>query len=311
VLVVCGLASTAHADYSKAWNAAKANLPANTRAVALLDLSAFDRSPHFERLLKTALANERDLREFDAEVKKLCKLDIAKVVEGLVVAGDPEKPQIVFYVQLAADRAKVSTCFEAMVNKKAGEKVALKQEGIYTVLTSKAGGRELYVAWPAPNVLVFRVRSVEQAHLARWVGQTGWTSSPVAPLLAKTDPKAIAAGAFAFDKPIDGKVPLTSGYGHLLKAGSTVTATLVARALDATGATWIAAEVNKELKSEKTRKRVHEAIRNLMSKISITAQGTEVTLKGTGSEKDLADAIASEFKPKKPPVEATPPTPSP
>jgi hypothetical protein len=308
VVVLCGFAGVARADYSKAWNAAKANLPATTRAIAMIDLNAFDKSPHFEKLLRDGLAAERELAEFDAEIKQLCKLDLVKTVEGLVVSGDPDKQQVVFYLQLASDRIKTSACFEALMSKKTGEKVVLKQEGIYTVLTSKTGNRSLHVAWPAPNVVAFTFDPANKADIARWVGRGGLASAPVTPLVAKIDPKAIAAFAFVFDKPIDRKIPLASGYGHLLKAGNALTLLMTGRALDATSANSLKAELDKELQRERARASVPVAIKNMLAKIAFTIQGAEITLRGSGTEKDLVEAIAAEvLKPKKPPVYTTPP----
>jgi hypothetical protein len=307
LLLAMLVSSSARADYSKAWAAAKANLPATTRAVAMIDATAFDKSPHFQRIYKLALTADRDVREFEAEVKQLCKLDLAKTLEGVVVAGDPEKNQLVLYVQLAVDRAKATACFEALIAKKAGSgpKPTMRQEGMYTVMMSRSGQREIFVAWPAPNVLAFTFDPQNKPALAAWVGREGFAKSPVAPQIAKADPKAIAAGAVALSRPLDDMI--SSAYGQLVMAGERLSAVVVGNTTDANAATKGGAQLTKEIEREKSRKHLAPAIRTLLSNMRVGAKGTDIRLEAAGTVKDLADAFEAEMTRHAQPVE--PPAP--
>lgn len=309
LLAVCALASTAHADYAKAWTAAKANLPATTRAIAMLDFGALDRTPQFAQLWKLALASDREVGEIDRELKQLCKVDISRVAEGLVVAGDPEKNQFVFFLQLGLDRAKASACFEALMSKKAGEKVALEQQGVYSVFTSKNRQRSIYAAWPAPNVVAFTLEPENKPTLAAWIGRGGFARSPVAPLLARTDPKAIAAGALSLGRALDRNIPVMSGYGQIVMTGQNLTALIIGHASDGTTATKIGAELDKEIQREKSRKKLPPSIKNILASTRVGAVGNAVRLEITGTVKDLADAIQAETMKRDKPVEQPAPPP--
>ncbi|MBA3538583.1 MAG: hypothetical protein H0T79_03065, partial [Deltaproteobacteria bacterium] len=88
----------AHADVSKAWAAAKDNLPSNTRAVLSVDVAAAVKSPTFAKVLAAVLAKEPEFREGLAVLKSACKIDLVAAVNGVVVAGDPENDKGVVYL---------------------------------------------------------------------------------------------------------------------------------------------------------------------------------------------------------------------
>ena len=69
--VVVGLvvANRADADVSKAWDAAKDNVPANTQFVLAVDVAALQKSPAFPMVFEMIKAEDRGLaRAYDAAV---------------------------------------------------------------------------------------------------------------------------------------------------------------------------------------------------------------------------------------------------
>nr|MBA2539066.1 hypothetical protein [Deltaproteobacteria bacterium] len=152
-LAACLLsASTSSADVSKAWQAAKDNLP-GMPAIGAIDVAAVVKLPAFGKLFDMARKEERDIDQAVSLLKVACKLDITSVVDGLVVAGDPDgrDDDIVVFVQLTLDRTKATACMETMLKQVEKRKqIAVKQDGIYTV--ASVGNEAAYFAWVGPNV---------------------------------------------------------------------------------------------------------------------------------------------------------------
>ena len=86
----CLIASRAQADVSKAWAAAKDNLPANTMFIAAIDVAAIYKSPLYAKALDAFKSMDRDIDEVYTLIKGACGWDPASVVDGIVIAGDPK-----------------------------------------------------------------------------------------------------------------------------------------------------------------------------------------------------------------------------
>src|SRR5262249_20438207 len=113
--VVACLAQRAEADVSKAWQAAKDNLPANTPIVIAVDVGALQKSPALPHLVETLRAEERGFREAYNAFRTGCNVDPLSLVDGFVVAGDPKSDETVVYMQLTIDRAKATTCLQSAI----------------------------------------------------------------------------------------------------------------------------------------------------------------------------------------------------
>jgi hypothetical protein len=294
LVVVLGLgAGTARADVSKAWAAAKDNLPGNTQIFVAVDVAALAKLPMFGKVLAAVEKEERDLDKAHKLITKACGWDPITVIEGVVIAGDPTtKKGLAVYVQLSIDRAKASTCLEAMLRDVAGtkEKITIKQDGKYTV--ASAGTRKddtAYFPWVAPNVVMIVPKPDDKSVVDAWHGQKTFSTSPVAALLGKVDQKALVGGAFATDKP-DAWVPVTKAYGTWTNTAGKLTWNVLATFPDAKTATSMVDDLTKEVKRTATSDKP-ASYKKLWSSLSLKAAGAEVTMSSTATDKDLADAL--------------------
>lgn len=300
-VAVCLIASTAEADVSKAWAAAKDNLPASTNFIVSIDVAAIYKTPLFQKAFEAITGMERDIAEAHGLLKTACGWDPISVVDGIVLAGDLKAEQGVAFLQLNIDRTKTSACLEAAMNKVSkGKKVTVKQDGKYTVASNGPGKRDTaYFPWVAPNVVMISIKPDRKEVVDAWFNQKGFGASKLAGVLGKLDAKAVAAGAFAVDKPLNGFLPLTAAYGNLTTGGGKLTGVLVATATDASAATMLSGELNKELQKDMKRDKTPPSVKKIMGATKISAAGSELTIKGAVTEKELGDAFGEAFAKKK------------
>lgn len=290
VAVLGFLSAPAAADIAKVWTVAKDNLPANTRAIGAVDVAVAVKSPVYTALFNALMKEEKDFAMGYEMLKKTCKFDPAQVIEGLVAAGDPDGDSGVIMLQLSIDRKASTACLESMM-KAVGEKVTVKQDGIYT--TVKMGGDTVYFAWPSPNVVAISVDPDKKASYDRWLGGKGaLAKTTLAERIGKLDTKAIAWGACQFEKPLDDNdLPILSATGTVTIAKGSATGKLRASFKDAAAATKSVGMMKKELEGEMKRQKTPEALRKVLKSIKIATDGKDGTLEGTIVEADIAAAI--------------------
>ena len=290
----------AEADTTKAWAAAKDNLPTNTRVIGGLDVAAAVKTPSYAKLFSTLVKSERDFEKGYEMIKKGCGFDPATVVDGVVLAGTLDHGPGVAFVQLTIDRAKATTCIEGalqMVLRAQGEKpmkIAVKADGIFTSFS--VGHDAIWVAWVASDVVAIAFKPENKPKLEAWIGQKGFAKSELAAQVAKADTKALAWGAFTFDKPIDKDMTALAGYGALTLAKGTVTGAIHATFPDAKAASATVAKAQKEIEKDQTRKRTPDSAKRMMKAITFSSTGSEAVVKGSVPEADLLDAALQAFK---------------
>lgn len=311
LVMVTALSSPAGADVSKAWQAAKDNLPDTIPAIGAVDIAAVVKQPAFGKLLDLAKKEERDIREGLALFKSACNLDPTQVVDGVVIAGDPngKDDDIMVFIQLKIDRAKASTCLESLLRTAEKRKqVTVQQTGIFTEIT--VGQDTAHFAWVDKAVVAFNVDPMKKARLERFVGKQGLAKAPVGSLFGKLDLKATAFGAIKLTKPLDREMPFTAAYGNLTLAGTTASATLVGTATDAgTASKWVT-EVKREITRTAGRDRTPAVAKKILGSIGLTSAGADVTLKAGASTNEMYDAFLAMMTQKAPePMPPSPPSP--
>jgi hypothetical protein len=294
------MSGRAEADVSKAWAAAKANLPISTEAVLAIDIAEVVKSPLFLKVWDELLKIDRDFPMLASTIKTACKADAYALVDGIVIAGSEANDSGAVYVQLKLDRAKLLQCAQdgiaALTKGKA--MVTAKMDGNYLVVTeTKKSGRSESGWFPLldDNVLVISTRPDKKDVVDSWHGRKDFAKSRVASMLDKLDSKAIAAGAFAtFDgRTLDtDDLPVTKAYGNLTFAGGKLTGTVLGTATDAKGAKALAGKLNQELAKEMKRDRTPASLKKVMAAMAVAAQGNDVTIKGAITDKELATAVA-------------------
>jgi hypothetical protein len=319
-VAACLIASRAEADVSKAWAAAKDNLPANTQFILAVDVAAIYKTALFPKAFEAFKGADRDIGELHGLLKTACGWDPISVIDGIVIAGDPDQKAGVAYVQLTIDRTKASACFEsALKAMKKGKSVTVKQDGNYTVASKGNGSNDTaYFPWVGTNVVVVSLRPDKKSVVDAWFNQKTFGKSLLASVVGKLDPKAAVAGAFASGKALDAWVPVNKAYGNWTIGGGKLTGALVATAVDVASAKKLADEFNKEVAKDMSRDKTPPSVKKIMGSVSITAAGAEITIKGTATEKDLGDAFGEAFMKKKrkddmvaPPTPPAPPAKAP
>lgn len=307
--MVAAVSSSAGADVSKAWQAAKDNLPDTIPAIGAVDVAAAVKQPAFGKLLDLVKKEERDIREGLELFRSACNLDVTQVVDGFVIAGDPngKDDDIMLFVQLKIDRAKASTCLEAMLRTVEKRKqVTVQQTGMFTEVS--VGKDTAYFAWVDKAVVAFNIDPIRKARLEGFVGKKGLAKSPVGSLFGKLDPKAAAFGAIKLAKPLDREVPFTTAYGHVTLAGTVASATLVGTTKDATTAGQWVTEVRREITKTAGRDRTPAVAKKILGAIAVSSAGADVTLKASASTTELYDAFLAMMT-REPPEPPMPPAP--
>lgn len=292
MLSVCAAASaTAEADVSKAWTAAKDNLPAATKAIGAVDVAVAVKTKSFKVVWDLLLREERDLRQVYEGIQQGCKLDLVQTIQGFVVAGDPDADRGVVFVQLAVDRKAATTCIETIGKQVGGVKVA--QDGMFT--TVSMGKDTLYLAWPSANVVAIALEPEQKAEYTRWLGGKGaLAKSKLGARLAKVDTTALAWGAIALDKPFDDNdLPFLAAHGTLVAAKGSATLAIRATYADAATATKSIAETRSEIDKDIAKKSTPAAARKLFQAIKVAAVGADGTLDATATDADLSAAVES------------------
>lgn len=302
------LAST---TVSKAWQAAKDNLPASIPAIAGFDIAAIVKQPGFAQAFSALQDTERDLREGLALIQSACKLDVTAAVDGVVIAGDPDgkDDDIMAFVQLKVDRAKASACFKSVLEVAERRKqIVVKQDGTFTEVS--VNGDTAYFAWVAPNVVAFNLDPGSKPRLQGFLGKQGLAKAPVGKLLGKLDPKAVASGAIKLAKPLSRELPIQLAYGNALVFGGNVTASIVGTVPDPKALPPNLAELLAgELAREARRSRTPPILKKILEATSISVSGADITARGTASTKELGDAVRASIKQKKRVEPPMPPSP--
>lgn len=295
LMVVAAVSSSSPsvgADVSKAWQAAKDNLPDTIPAIGAVDVAALVQAPAFGKLLDLFKKEERDVREGLDLFKSACSLDPTQVVDGFVIAGDPNgrDDDVMVFLQLKVDRPKASTCLEAMLRAVEKRKqVTLQQTGMFTEVS--VGTDTAYFAWVDKHVIAFNLDPMRKPRLEGFLGKKGLAKSPAGSLFGKLDTKAAAFGAIKLAKRLDRELPFTAAYGNLALAGGALSATLVGTATDANAASAFVTDVKREMTRTAGRDRTPAALKKLLNAVAVTATGAEVTVKGGASTNDLLEAL--------------------
>jgi len=296
-LVVSLSSQVAHADYSKAWAAAKDNLPATTKAVFAGDVALGVKTATYAAILPMMLAEERDIEQGLALIKGACKIDAVAAIDGFVVAGDPLTEQGAVYIQLAGvDRPRLTACAEKVLKAMGEKQATIKQDGAFTVL---GHGRDtMYIAWVTPQVFVIGLEAEKKDQLQAWFGQKGaFARSSVQAQLAKVDTKAPAWGVLALDKALDDNdLPVKTARGSLAIANGSLGIDFFGSFETPAAAKKTHGEMKRELTREMGRKGTPPALKKAMAAIKINTTGSDVTLKIKLLEKDLIAALAAAFK---------------
>ena len=292
VVAVLGLVSArAEADVSKAWTAAKDNLPANTRAIGAVDVAAAVKTAAYTAVFDAIKREEKDVAQAYEMIKQTCKLDPVQAIEGFVVAGDPDSERGVLFVQHNVERKKLATCIQDILRAAVSKNATVKDDGKFIIVSE--GKDSVYFGVVNANVLAITFNPEKKAEYDTWIGGKGaFAKTKLNAEVGKVDTKAMAWGAVAFDKPLDDKeLPVLAAIGAVTYVKNAFALKLRGTMNNAKGAAMVLGEMTKELDREIKKQRTPEPVRKLMKAVKVAAAGADVTLDATASEADLKAAI--------------------
>src|SRR5262249_19291653 len=107
------VAGRARADASRAWTAAKAGLPAETKLVIGVDVAAIQKTQLFATYYPKLHDKPEAAKVLDA-IKEGCKLDPVAIVQSVVIAAaDDQEDGAIYVATTGVDKAKLSSCLAA------------------------------------------------------------------------------------------------------------------------------------------------------------------------------------------------------
>lgn len=299
-LSTAALHGHARADTARAWAAARAGLPADTKVVVGVDVATVQKTQLFATFYPKLHDQPEFAKVLDA-IKSGCKIDPLAVIQGLVVALAGEQEDGVLYLALTGiDRNKLSSCLQSTAQAaapapEAGDKpakVAIKQTGNITEVSRGRDGETGYFGWVGSNVLVVTLRATDKASLVRWMGGKGaLATSDVGKTLTKVNTQAAVWGAAINTKEIQPGMTARGGYGAVTYAKGQLGVDLHARLESAAQAGSASMMANQQLNLAKASGQIPLEIAPVVQAIAISADNDEVRIKASVAEKDVLSAV--------------------
>jgi hypothetical protein len=293
VAALCAIPQRAQADATRAWAAARDNLPAQTALLIGADLTAITKSQIFGQLLPLALAREPDARKIFEAIKTTCKIDPLTAIQGAVYATDTERKQGAVYLSLGAglDPAKLASCLQEIAKASGAQdaKLTMKKTGAITEIATDT--TKAYVSWIGTDVLVIPSDVHDRAALERWIGQKGGLAkSPLAKIYASANTRGALWGASAIAKDLDPGVHMKSAYGALTIAGGNLAIDLHTTLDSAKAATDAAAKATTQI--AQVAGTAPPAVKTMLQQISVKSSGAEVAVKASVPEAELLGLLS-------------------
>jgi hypothetical protein len=306
-LSTAALHGQARADVARAWAAARAGLPADTRIVIGVDVAAVQKTQLFATFYPK-LHDQPDVARVLDAIKNGCKIDPLAVIQGIVIASSGEREDGALYLAVAGvDRNKLSSCLQATAQaaapaataadkpaENAGDrtaKVTVKQVGNITEVNR--GGETGYFGWVGKDVLVVTLHATDKPSLVKWMGGKGALGkSDVGQALARVNTGAAMWGAGIGTRELQPGMTVKAGYGAVTIARGQLSADIHAVMESAGQAGSASITANQQLNLIKATGQVPIEIAPVVQAITVAADNDELRIKASVTEKDLLAAIA-------------------
>lgn len=282
----------AHAD-SKAWNAAKAGLPADAQIVIGVDVTAIQQTQTFSALFPKLREKPELAAMFDA-LKDSCKVDPLTAVQGVVVAMPVDQSDGAVYLSIAGiDRTKLGECMKVASEHDKGPKLTVKQTGNITEMTKDK--ETSFLGWIGKDVVVVSFHATDKPSLLKWMGGKGALGkSAVGKVLGKVNTSATLWGVVDGDKELQPGITAKRAYGAVTFAKGKLDADLHAVLASAADATTIAGVANQQIAD------LNKAgagggppqVLAMLKTVKVATANDEVVVKASVVEQDLLAVIA-------------------
>jgi hypothetical protein len=301
-LSTTALHGQARADAARAWAAAKAGLPADTKVVIGVDVAAVQKTQLFATFYPK-LHDQPDVAKVLDAMKDGCKIDPLAVIQGIVFASSGERDDGAMYLAVSGvDRTRLASCLQttaqaAAPHAEAGDKpadkpakVTIKQAGNITEVSR--GSESGYFGWVGKDVLVVTFHATDKPSLVKWMGGKGaFTRSEIGKTLARVNTAAAVWGAGSGTKELQPGMTARGGYGAITYAKGQLSADIHAVMENAGQAGSASMTANQQLTVIKATGQVPVEIAPVVQAITISADNDEVRIKASVAEKDLLGAI--------------------
>jgi hypothetical protein len=293
-IALCLVPVTAQADASKAWAAAKANVPGTAALIVGLDIAALTKAPLFKMGFPVLLGQKPEIKATLELLQSTCQIDPLTAIDGFVVATDKDQKQGAAYIQFKGlDEAKIVSCLEAMFRSQGTKdaKITVTRSGAITQLSQ--GKDNLYVTWIGTDVVAMALEPKDKAQLQAWTGgKKSLATGAVGKLAAKVDTRAAFWVASAMEQEVE-KMKMKGGYGALALAKGTLAIDLHMVMPTAVDAKSVADKASAELAAKTNGPGLAPALKPVMEAVKITSAGTEVIVKAAIPEKDLLSIVGA------------------
>ena len=280
---------SAHADASKAWTAAKANLPADATIVVGVNMGAIAKSQIFAEMFPKLVASNPDLKDFLDLAKTSCGIDPITAVAGAIVATDADKKGGVVYLALnGLDQPKLASCADklAKAKGKGDEKITFKKDGNIVEVTSTKQTKPVYYGWIGSDVIVIP-KDGDKVGLQRWMSGKGFSGSALGKAVGKVNTNAAAWGATTESKSLQPGMNMKGGYGTLDVAKGNITVGAHVTLGSPAEATQAATEANKQLGQVKASGQLPAMFNSLLGSLKVTSAADELVIGASAPEKDV------------------------
>lgn len=295
--MICSLSVSAAAAPADAWAAAKGKLPAATTVLGGLNFRTIENSTIFSMAFPMLLSSQQEVKEAFDLMKSECSIDPIKAIDGVVVGTDDEQTEgAVFLAMNGIDQGKMVACAEAVAKKKKAKnpKVDVTTDGAITELSFD--GKKAYVSWITPKVMAVPLKFDDKAMLQKWTGGKNGLAKGVAGKSAgKVNTKAALWLVSSVKREIEGTT-VKVAHGSL-GMGKVLTIDIKLAMATAAEATKIVEKGNSEIQKLVASGSLTAEVAEMMKKVTVTAKGAEVAIKGTTSEAELMQLAGSMMSP--------------
>lgn len=294
---VCLLPLRADADASKAWAAAKANLPADTHVLLGMDVAAVTSSSVFRTVFPLLLSQQSEMKDTFSLLETTCKIDPMKAIDGFVVGTAKDSDHGAVFVALkGVTEAKVVACLEAIARGKdiPDAKVKVTRDKGITQLAF-GDGDKVYLKWFGKDVLAIPLDIDNKAQLQKWAGsRKGLAKALVGKTAAKVNTRAAAWMVAGIDEDIDG-VKTSLGYGSFDVRKGALAADLRIVTASAEDARSVADKAQQQL-AMVANLGGDPAISSMVRALTVRADGPELVIKASLPEADLLPVLRTLMK---------------
>jgi hypothetical protein len=297
-LSIAALHGQARADAARAWAAARAGLPADTKVVIGVDVATVQKTQLFTEFYPK-LRDQPNIASLLDAIKDGCKIDPLAVIQGIVFASSSDHDDGVMYLAVSGiDRTRLSSCLQTAQagdkEAKVEAKVTIKQDGNITEVSR--GAATGYVGWVGKDVVVRTLHATDKPSLVKWMsGKGALARSDAGKALARVNTAAAMWAAAIEVRELQPGMTAKGAYGAVTYAKGQLSADLHVVMQDAGQAGAASMMANQQLNQINLLKitgQVPPEIVAVVQGITVSTDNDEVRIKASVAEKDMLDAIA-------------------